>query len=229
MNFSQQEGRVLDQIFGHPFPHNLEWSEVVTLVARLGDVLERHDGKYEFRIASASAVFTKPRHKDVGVDEVAELRRFLTEAGVRPAGTPESSGEAAGAPASLTVVLVDHHGARFFEPASGRHRFEERTHLEPTDPRGYERHLEHRKEADFKGQRTPEAAEFYDRVADRLKSASAIVLVGDATGKSSAMQYLFEYLEEKHQDIASRVRASVEADLSSIGLEEIERIASSSR
>jgi hypothetical protein len=43
------------------------------------------------------------------------------------------------------------------------------------------------------------------------------------------MQYLFEYLEEKHQDIASRVRASVEADLSSIGLEDIERIASSSR
>ena len=130
---------------------------------------------------------------------------------------------------SPTVVLIDHHGARFFEPASGRHRFEERTHLEPTDPRGYERHLEHRKEADFKGQRTPEATEFYERVADKLKSAAAIVLVGDATGKSSAMQYLFEYLEEKHGDIASRVHASVEADLSSIGLEEIERIASSSQ
>jgi hypothetical protein len=229
MNFSQQEGRVLDQIFGHPLPHNLEWSEVVTLVARLGEVLERHDGKYEFRIASASAVFTKPRHKDVGVAEVVELRRFLAEAGVRPGGAPPPSGEAPEAPAGPTVVLIDHHGARFFAPADGRHRFEERAHLEPTDPRGYERHLEHRKEADFQGQRTPEAAEFYERVADELKKASAIVLVGDATGKSSAMRYLVEYLEEKHRDIASRVQASVEADLSSIGPEAIERIASSSQ
>ncbi len=149
---------------------------------------------------------------------------------MRPAGTPESSGEAVGAPASLTVVLIDHHGARFFEPADGRHRFEERTPRRQADPaRGTGLHLDYRhKEADW-APLCSEAAEFYDRVADRLKSASAIVLVGDATGKSSAMQYLFEYLEEKHQDIASRVRASVEADLSSIGLEEIERIASSSR
>jgi hypothetical protein len=148
-------------------------------------------------------------------DAVAQTSGLMSNSNQEPAAGP-------------TVVLIDHHGARFFEPANGRHRFEERAHLEPTDPRGYERHLEHRKEADFKGQRTPEATEFYGRVADRLKNAPAIVLVGDATGKSSAMRYLFEYLEEKHHDIASRVRARVEADLSSIGLEEIERIASSS-
>ncbi len=198
---------------------------MVTLVGRLGNVIERPDGKFEFRIGSASAVFTRPHHKDMSVDDVAALRRFLTEAGLRPTGSPRPPEDPAEAPMEPTVVLIDHHRARFFEPASGRHRFAERQHLEPTDPRGYERHLEHRKEADFPGQRTPEATEFYERIADGLKNAPAIVLAGDATGKSSAMRFLIEYLNEKHGEIASRIRASVDADLSSITLEEIERIA----
>ena len=200
---------------------------MVTLVGRLGDVVERHDGKYEFRIGSASAVFTKPHHKDMSVDDVAALRRFFTEAGFGPTGASRPPEEKAEAPVGPTVVLIDHHRARFFEPASGRHRFAEREHLEPTDPRGYERHLEHRKEADFPGQRTPEATEFYERIADALKNAQSIVLAGDATGKSSAMRYLVEYLDEKHGEIASRICASVDADLSKITLDEVERIASS--
>lgn len=125
----------------------------------------------------------------------------------------------------MTVLLIDHRGVRFFEAAGAPGRLEERAHLEPKDPHGFLRHLEHRKEADYRGQRVPEAEEFYDRIAQRLKGSPSIVLVGDATGKSSAVRYLLDYLKEKHKDVADRVAATEHADLSAITLGEIEEIA----
>jgi hypothetical protein len=96
----------------------------------------------------------------------------------------------------MTVLLIDHQGARFFETIGGAGGLAERGRLEPKDTRGYLRHLEHRKEADYRGQRVPEADEFYDRIAERLRGSPSIVLVGDATGKSSAVRYLLGYQTE---------------------------------
>jgi hypothetical protein len=125
----------------------------------------------------------------------------------------------------MTVLMIDHHGARFFESAGSGTALEEREHLKPKDPHGFERHLEHRKEADYRGERVPEADEFYERVAQRLTSASRILLIGDATGKSSAMRYLLDYLNKKHKAIADRVAGTEDADLSAIKLAQIEEIA----
>ena len=213
---SRQHVRVLEQIFEHPIPRNLEWPDVVSLVEHFGSVEQRHDGKYAFRIGTAEAVIGKPHHKDVTVEEIVELRRFLTNAGVTTAAV---SG------AERTIVLIDHHHARFFAPAGDGAHLVEREHLEPKDPHGFERHLEHRKEAHYKGERVPEPSEFYERVAQHLKGVPAIVLAGDGTGKSSAMAHLHEYLRAKHKDVAEHVVAAVDADLSSIGLGEIEQLA----
>jgi hypothetical protein len=125
----------------------------------------------------------------------------------------------------MTVLLIDHHSARFFETAGPDERLEERQHLEPKDPHGFRRHLEHRKEADYRGQRVPETDEFYDRIAERLKSAASIVLIGDATGRSSALHYLLAYLDEKHKAVADRIVGTENADLSAISLGRIEEIA----
>lgn len=124
----------------------------------------------------------------------------------------------------MTIVLIDHHRARLFEPAL-EGRLTETDHLEPSDPHGFERHLEHRKEAHYKGQRVPEADEFYERIAQRLRSAPSILLLGDATGKSGAMRYLLDYLKKRHKEISDRVVAAQDADLSAISLGEIEEIA----
>jgi hypothetical protein len=126
----------------------------------------------------------------------------------------------------MLVLLIDHHRARFFGPSPDG-GLEEREHLEPRDPHGFHRHLEHRKEADYKGQHVPEAGEFYERVAQRLKGAPSILLIGDAAGKSSALQYFLSYVKEKHGDIAAHIVAAKDADLSAISLGEIVRIARS--
>ncbi len=122
------------------------------------------------------------------------------------------------------IVLIDHHSARLYLVARNG-ALAEREHLEPKDPHGFERHLEHRKEADYQGQRVPEADEFYERIAQRLKGAAWIVLVGDATGKSSAMRFLLKFLEHRHKEIAEHVVAEEQADLSSMSLGDIEQIA----
>jgi hypothetical protein len=124
----------------------------------------------------------------------------------------------------MTIMLIDHRSARFFEPAS-EGRLTEGEHLEPKDPHGFERHLEHRKEADYKGQRIPEADEFYERISQRLRNAPSILLLGDGTGKSSAMRYFEAYLKERHSEISRRVVGAQDADLSAISLGEIEQIA----
>jgi hypothetical protein len=124
----------------------------------------------------------------------------------------------------MTIMLIDHRSARFFEPAS-EGRLTEGEHLEPKDPHGFERHLEHRKEADYKGQRIPEADEFYERISQRLRNAPSILLLGDGTGKSSAMRYFEAYLKERHSEISGRVVGAQDADLSAISLGEIEQIA----
>jgi hypothetical protein len=124
----------------------------------------------------------------------------------------------------MTIMLIDHRSARFFEPAS-EGRLTEGEHLEPKDPHGFEQHLEHRKEADYKGQRVPEADEFYERICQRLRNAPSILLLGDGTGKSSAMRYFEAYLKERHSEISGRVVGAQDADLSAISLGEIEQIA----
>jgi stalled ribosome rescue protein Dom34 len=125
----------------------------------------------------------------------------------------------------MEVVLLDHHSARFFGAKNERGSFIELERLEPHDPHGFRRHLEHRKEADYQGQRIPEAGEFFERIAQRLENAPSILLIGDATAKSSAMRAFLDYLQEKHNDVAARVMATVHADLSAITLGEIDQIA----
>ena len=207
--------------------HNLEWNDVLSLIAHLGSARERHDGKYEFSIGGVSEVFTKPHHKDFGAEEIVLLRHFLMRAGIRPGAPGGPAPQAAPGP-PRTVVLIDHHRARFFEASPQGRDLKETAHLEPKDPHGFRRHLEHRQDTHLSGQREPEAAEFYERIAERLTSAQAIVVIGDASGKSSAMLYLLEYLHEKHRDIAAHVVATAETDLSHISAGEIERLAGAS-
>jgi hypothetical protein len=127
------------------------------------------------------------------VATITELRHFLIKAWAPPEA----------ATTIPTVVLIDHHGAQILESDGGA--LHDRGELHPLDPHGFHRHLEHRKEADYRGQRVPEADEFYERVAQRIKDATAVRIVSHGTGKSNAGHYLAEYLHEKHGELAQRL------------------------
>jgi hypothetical protein len=71
----------LRQIFQHPTSHNIEWPAVLSLLEAVGTVEARHDGKYLVQLGGESEVLTRPKHKDIDVQQVLDLRRMLTGAG----------------------------------------------------------------------------------------------------------------------------------------------------
>ncbi len=197
-------------------PRNLSWAETVELVGKLGEV-QPHDGhEFVFVVGGQRAFFKRPNTHELGVEEVARLRKFLREAATTEVGTPTQ-------PHRL-VVMIDHHAAHIFQAVDGPKLEAEKT-VKPYDPFGFERHLVHRKEAHYKGEHVPEEASFYEEIAVELVGADEIVLVGHGTGKSSAVNYLGEYLKKHHPETFQHVKATETVDLSSLTEPQIEAIA----
>ncbi len=198
-------------------PHNLSWSEAVELVGHLGEVQSRGDDEFVFRVGSQRVLFKRPPTHDLGVEEVSRLRKFLKEA-----RTDEPTEEPAKSP--RMIVVIDHHAAHVYQDLGGNRPADE--HKErPYDPFNFHHHLIHRKEAHYRGERVPEEHSFYEEVAKDLASANEIVLIGHATGKSNAADFLKEYLNTHHPDISKRVIATESADLSAVTESEIEALA----
>ena len=74
----------LVKIFQHPTSHNIEWHDVLSLLQAVGTVEERHEDKYHVEIKGAHHVFNRPKHKDIDVQQVIDLRHALTDAGITP-------------------------------------------------------------------------------------------------------------------------------------------------
>jgi len=198
-------------------PRNLSWNEVVELMKKLGEVQPREDNEVEFVVGTQRAFFKRPHSHSLDVDEVSRLRRFLHDAGI--GSVPRES-----APAGRIVAVIDHHTARIYQDQGGS-RPEREDAMKPHDPHGFHRHLIHRKESHFAGQRVPEEASFYEQIAENLKSAEEIVLIGHGRGKSSALDFLVQYLKTHHSIIFPHVIATEVTDLSALTEPEIEAIA----
>lgn len=82
---------ILERIFQHPTSHNIEWHDVVSLLGVVGTIEEHRDGKFEVRVGAGVLFLERPRHKDIDIEQVVDLRRLLTGAGyLSKATTPES-------------------------------------------------------------------------------------------------------------------------------------------
>jgi hypothetical protein len=199
-------------------PHNLSWSEAVDLVEHLGGEVQPHGGdEFVFRIGSQRVFFKRPSTHDLGEEEVSRLRKFLK----KPA--PGSQVEEPAQPGRM-IVVIDHHAAHVYQDLGGSRPADEHT-VQPYDPYHFHHHLIHRKEAHYRGERVPEEDSFYEEVAKDITAANEIVLIGHATGKSNAAEFLKEYLKTHHPDISRRVIATESADLSAVTEPQIEALA----
>jgi hypothetical protein len=201
-------------------PRNLPWAEAVELIERLGKV-EPHGGvEFAFVVGTQRAFFKRPHTHDLDVEEVARLRKFL-----RNAGADLEHGKVISQPCRM-IVVIDHHSAHVYFDFN-KSRPQNEMIEKPLDPSHFHHHLSHRKEANYKGERVPEDTVFYEQISKDLLDADEIVLIGHGTGKSSAAQFLLEYLKTHHVETFQRVIATETADLSALTEPEIEKIAKS--
>jgi hypothetical protein len=198
-------------------PHNLSWSEAVELVEHLGEVQSHGDDEFVFRVGSQRAFFKRPNTHDLGSEEVSRLRKLLKDAGL-------SSPAEEGLQPSRMIVVIDHHTAHVYQDFGGSRPAGEHK-VQPYDPFNFHHHLIHRKEAHYRGERVPEKDSFYEEVAKDITPANEVVLIGHATGKSNAADFLKEYLSTHHPEISRRVIAMESADLSAVTEPEIEALA----
>lgn len=204
--------RTLEALFRHPVAHNLEWMDVLALIEKIGAVHQKGGDKFTFDVGGEHLLMHKPHTKDLTSSEVVDLRHFLQRAGWSPEGP--SQAVASPEPAAPTLmVVVDHHGAKIYriDTASGDAAKRE---ISPYDPHHFLHHLTHKEQSREQGQRAPEDAGFYERIAAALATGGGIVVVGHGTGKSNAAQHLTEYLRNHHRETYQRIVRELAADLS---------------
>jgi hypothetical protein len=198
-------------------PRTLHWSDALELIGELGHVETRGGDEFAFVVGTQREFFKKPRTPEFGTEEVSRLRKFLKRAGAQP--PPINAVQPA-----RRVVVIDHHVAHIFHD-TGSTRLQDSVDITPYDPHHFHRHLVHRKEAHYRGDRVPEEPSFYEDVAKELVGANEIVLIGHGTGKSNAAEVLADYLEKHHPQLSRLVKATETADLSSLTEAQAETIA----
>jgi hypothetical protein len=174
-------------------------------------------GEFAFVVGAQREFFKQPHTPELGTEEVSRLRRFLKGATAESPPIQEAT-------VYRVVVVIDHPAAHIFRDIGGSRPRSEAT-IEPYDPHHFHRHLIHRKEAHYQGDRVPEETSFYEEVAEALVPASEIILIGHGTGKSSALDVLVAYLKKHRADISRRITATEIVDLSALTEPEIEAIA----
>ncbi len=75
------------RLFGHPINHNIRWPDVLSLLARFGDVYETHRGNWALTDGSGTHSFGSSRHRVLTEEQVVRVRAYLRAAGLGPGAT----------------------------------------------------------------------------------------------------------------------------------------------
>lgn len=87
-HLSNHHRDTITAVFAHPTRHNIRWVDIVSLVGAMGQIEEKHDGRFRVTIGPEVEVFDRSHGKDVTMEQIIDLRRMLTHAGLAPeAGT----------------------------------------------------------------------------------------------------------------------------------------------
>lgn len=73
-----------ERLFRHPTSHNIQWHDVASLLAQLGETRETSHGSLEVKIGDDVDFLQGPRHREVSEDHVVALRRILKRIGLTP-------------------------------------------------------------------------------------------------------------------------------------------------
>lgn len=209
---SRSDQRTIDAIFRHPVANNLAWRDVVAMFDALGEVTEKRDGKFTFKVGAAHFTVKKPHDHHLAGADVIDLRHFLLKSGCSP--SPAAQGHRSPTSPDL-MVTVDHHEARVYHLDVGSHDRSKHA-IKPYDPHHFLHHLSHKDQPRERGQRAPEDAGYYEEIAAALATAGRIVVVGHGAGHSNAAMHLVEHLRTQHHDTFAHLTRQVTADFANM-------------
>jgi hypothetical protein len=83
-NLNHHHRLTLEKIFRHPLSGNVEWRQVLSLLAAVGTTTQEPNGKVKVELGGETEVLRPPDDKDVDRQMIVDLRRMLTDAGFAP-------------------------------------------------------------------------------------------------------------------------------------------------
>lgn len=218
------------QIFAHPTSRNIEWQAGLSLLEAVGSVEQRPDGKYLVHVGEEVETFTRPRGKDLDIQQVVDIRRMLTTAGYgevlgsarqKDAGLTESTGTELVRDKSV-VAAIDFRETIIYPTDASPGQRPER--IVATDPRGYFHKVSHRA-GNPDGTYESDSSEYWRDVTEALSAAGAILLLGHGSGRANATHEWVAYVENHRKDVAARVVADVRVDIDHLDDHQVLRLA----
>ena len=220
---SKASRMTMEALYQHPLSHNVQWSDVVALFAKLGTVDHKSSNEIAFSIGGKRHQVRKPHSKELTAADVMAFRHLLSRSGWSPEATSEPGvaadtsyrdATAIPVPPDLLVV-VEHHKAKLYHLDIRSADLADHV-IRPYDPHHFLQHLSHKDQSREQGQRTPEDHAFYERIAQAISPNGRIVLIGHGKGHSNVAHHLTEYLRLHHPETFQEVVCEVVADLSSL-------------
>ena len=215
-SLSRSHRLTLDALFQHPMAHGLEWTDVVSLVGKIGEIENHANGETCFVVAGERKLFRKPHTKDIPPTMLMDVRHMLTRAGWSPHAARSSKPiEGAMPPSKDVLVVVEQVEARVYRLDAAA--AEESDQVIRSDLSTHRRHELAHKDQDHDGNVGWKADPgYYERIAQALHGRGAIVPAGHGHGHGNAVHNLEHYLQQRHATIASRLCPELEVDLSSL-------------
>lgn len=177
------------------------------MMEHLGKVEEKDNGRLTFTVDGVSQVFHRSQGKDVSeVEQILDLRRFLESVGLGKDGEGDTA-------SNLQLLVVINQQEALVFRSEHKDSIPERLH--PYDPHDVLHHANHTIGGDL-ASKLPENATYYEAIAETLAEAEQVLLMGNGTGSSCAMDHFREFLSTHHQEVADKVVGALTLDIEAL-------------
>jgi hypothetical protein len=204
--------RTLEAIFRHPLAHNLDWRELVALIAHIGQVEERSGDDCLFTVGAEHQFVRRPHHaKDMAAPEVMAVRHLLARAGWSASGAPIAA--AAPAPPPALIAVIDRNEAQIWRIDLSVKADGSEPAVEAYDPRHVLHHMVQKTHRLGHGKTSADDRLFLEAIASPLATGGKIVIIGHGVGESNIAGQVTAYLKIHHKETYGRIVEEIVADL----------------
>ena len=215
---SRHHRRTLEALWTHPLNHGLRLASVEALLLALGADLERDGSRLAIRFADGPRGWIHagggglPR-ADLDAEAVQRLRHLLEEAGISPRHPEQVPDSPRGDQGLRLVLVLDHRQTRLLRLDG---EAVDLALVQPHGPWASGDNLSHRHDRDIPGQRAPIDHAYLEQIAQALRGADAVLLLGHGHGESDLRTLLLRHLRTRHPDLLQRIVAVETIDASAL-------------